>query len=78
MAPREWGYIDNGDLVKVINVGSGGTPIDGVTSDDKRYLGKIGTVINNNGWGLCTVEFPDGSRVRFWNGADLEYATEKE
>jgi serine protease Do len=67
-----------GDIVKVINVEGGGTIEDGLATDDRKYLGKIGEVTYNNGWGMCTVSFADGEKADFWNNRDLEYATKKE
>ena len=78
MAPREAGYIDEGDIVKIIRVEGGGTMTDGVATSDQRYKNKVGRVISNNGLGMCRVRFLGGKEANFWNGRDLKYATDKE
>lgn len=35
-------------------------------------VGKRGVVVHNDGWGFCTVDLDDGSRISAWNGKDLE------
>lgn len=34
-------------------------------------VGQHGTIIANDGWGLCVVELEDGATVRAWNGVDM-------
>ncbi len=78
MMPRKLGYIDEGDVIRVKNVEGGGTYMDGVATNDKRFKGMIGMVTYNNGWGLCTVRFANGEEAQLWNERDLEYVSGKE
>ena len=57
---------DVGDAVRVKAV----TGFGGYT--DGKLVGQTGRVTENNGWGLCRVEFRDGTFAFLWNGADLE------
>ena len=63
---------DVGDVVKVKHVEAmlGST-------DNKKYLGRIGIIAPNDGWGLCRVNFGEDYNY-FWNAADLQYASKKE
>lgn len=66
--PKET-YIDAGDKVRVTN---------GVLEDTHKrkakpdLVGKNGVVLENDGWGWCTVRLEDGTTHGLWNGKDLE------
>ena len=61
------GYLpDVGDAVRVKAVTGFGGYRDG------KLVGKTGTITHNDGWGLCRVEFGDGTFAYLWNAADLE------
>lgn len=61
------GYIDRGDRVVIVGnsnwMGS---------SDLSQYQGKHGTVLSNDGWGLCCVLLDDGNEIYAWNASDLK------
>jgi len=62
-------YLDAGDRVVVT---------EGVREDTHAraarpdLVGKRGIVRSNDGWGLCHVEFNDGTFATLWNAKDLE------
>jgi hypothetical protein len=68
--PRELGYISTDDRVVIKSRGNetgfGGQDLTG-------HIGKRGTVLSEEGFGLCTVRLDDGGVVEAWNGADLDY-----
>lgn len=75
MVPEEFGYISEGDIVKVVHIQGEGTASDGIATSDKKYLNRVGLVVSENGCGFCKVIFFDGNSAYFWNAASLQYAT---
>lgn len=76
--PKELGYIGVRDIVTVVNVEGDGPTLYGAASCGTEYLGQVGQVIHNDGFGLCTVKFPNGNTKMFGNIRDLRYATKEE
>ena len=65
----EQGYIDTGDRVRLTEA------LRDATHARPAYpalVGATGTVVGNDGWGLCRVALDDGGYVSAWNGIDLE------
>lgn len=62
-------YIDQGDRVIVTA---------GIAEPTHQRLGvpaaagQHGVVLDQDGWGLCTVRLDNGAEICAWNGKDLE------
>lgn len=58
-------YLDVGERVRV-------KKYSGFTGRPQHRAGEEGVIVYNNGWGLCTVVFDNGSRGNFYNDSELE------
>ena len=64
-------YLDRGDRVVIKN------STNKFGSDDLSiHQGKHGVILENNGWGLCSVELDDGTLIKAWSNADLKRESE--
>ena len=75
MNTTDHGHPDVGARVRVkaiepFSAGFAGAP------DKEKFLGAVGIITRNNGWGRCMVRFDDGRTGTFWNGAELEALAE--
>lgn len=64
---------DTGDRVVISSEGTitgfGGQSL-------KQYCGQHGVILQNDGWGCCSVRLDSGRIVIAWNGADLTLESE--
>jgi hypothetical protein len=64
-------YIDTGDRVRLTDALRDDVHLRPAAPD---LVGATGTVVSNDGWGLCRVALDDGGYAQAWNGIDLERA----